>query len=257
MKNKIPISVVIITYNEELNVDNALASVSDFDDIVVVDSFSSDKTVDIARKYTERIYQHEWQGFARQKQTAVDYARNEWVLVLDADERVSPALKKEIQTAITAAGYDGFLIPRKNFFLGKWIRYGGWWPDAVLRLFRRRSGAFDMREVHEKVVVRGAVRSLAEPLEHYSYRSLSGYIKKMESYATLSAHEYRKRNNNTGVTALIINPASTFIKMYLLRRGFLDGVHGFLLAVLYSFHTFLKYAKLWEMCVIGKNKEDV
>ncbi|HMK61289.1 MAG TPA: glycosyltransferase family 2 protein [Dissulfurispiraceae bacterium] len=257
MNKGIPISVAIITHNEELNIGDALASVSEFGDIVVVDSFSSDKTLDIARKYTERIYQHEWQGFARQKQTAVDYARNEWVLVLDADERVPPDLKKEIQAAILALGNDGFLIPRKNFFLGKWIRHGGWWPDEVLRLFRKKSGAFDLREVHEKVVVKGVVRTLAEPLEHYSYRSLSEYIKKMESYATLSAKTYIRENRRPSLKSLIVNPASTFIKMYILRRGFLDGVHGFLLAVLYSFQTFLKYAKLWEMCAVGKNKENV
>ncbi|HMK56244.1 MAG TPA: glycosyltransferase family 2 protein [Dissulfurispiraceae bacterium] len=256
MNDSIPISVAIITHNEELNIGDALASVSEFDDIVVVDSFSTDKTVAIARKYTERIYQHEWQGFARQKQTAVDHARNEWVLVLDADERVPPALRKEIQAAILAPGCDGFFIPRRNFFLGKWIRHGGWWPDAVLRLFRKNSGAFDLREVHEKVVVKGSVSSLSAPLEHYSYRSLSEYMRKMESYATLSAKEYLKENRKPTVKSIIVNPVSTFIKMYMLRRGFLDGVRGFMLAVLYSFQTFLKYAKLWELSAADKTGKD-
>jgi len=214
-------------------------------EIVIVDAFSTDRTVEICRKYTDRIYQHEWPGYAKQKQRAVDYAGAPWVLILDADERISPELRDEIAVAIRQTDCNGFYIPRKNFFLGRWIRHSGWWPDSTLRLFRKGKGSLEDREVHEKVLVQGRVGNLTSPLQHYTYRTISDYIKKMETYSTLAAHELRKRGR-PGMASLLFRPFFTFLKMYVLRLGFLDGMHGLVLAVLYGYYTFLKYAKAWE-----------
>jgi glycosyltransferase involved in cell wall biosynthesis len=252
----IPVSVVIITKNEEKNIDSALESVKDFEDIVVVDSFSEDRTVEICRKYTNRIFQHEWQGYARQKQMAVDYAKNNWVLLLDADERVTPELKDEITllftkdpSSIDEPGYSGFYIPRKNFFLGKWIKHCGWWPDNILRLFRKDLSYIEQREVHEKIVTKGKTTYLKNPIEHYTYKNVSDFILKMQNYSTLSAIEIVKDNRSLISLSLkmFISPFFTFFKMFFLKQGFRDGIYGIILSKLYSFYTFLKYLKAWEL----------
>lgn len=249
----IPVSVVIVTRNEEKNIGDALESVKDFEDIVVVDSFSEDRTVKICRQYTSRVFQHEWQGYAKQKQMAVDYAKRPWVLILDADERITPELKNEISNLFTDNASritHGYYVPRKNFFLEKWIKYSGWWPDYTLRLFRKDLSFVEQREVHEKIIVKGHVDYLKNPLEHYTYRTISDYIKKMENYSTLSAQEILHRNPRPSSTFLalkmMISPVFTFLKMFFIKQGFRDRVHGLMLAVLYSFYTFLKYAKVWE-----------
>jgi glycosyltransferase involved in cell wall biosynthesis len=242
-----PVSVAIVTRNEEVNIEDALKSVSDADEIVVIDAFSTDRTVEICRKYTGSIYQFEWEGYARQKQKAVDLTSGEWVLVLDADERVTPELKKEITDLLSdSPDVNGFFIPRKNYFLGKWIRHGGWWPDHTLRLFRKDQGGLEQREVHEKITVKGPVGYLRNPLVHYTYWSISEFTARMEHYSSLSATEIRNRAGRAGIMSLIFKPLATLLKMYLLRLGFLDGTRGLMLAVLYSHYTFLKYAKTWE-----------
>ncbi len=259
-----PVSIVIVTKNEEKNIGDALESAKDFEDIVVVDSYSEDRTVEVCRKYTDRIFQHEWQGYAKQKQMAVDYAKKEWVFILDADERVTSELKEEIfrlfthhASGITHHDYCGFYVPRKNFFLGRWIKYSGWWPDYTVRLFKKDLSFVEQREVHEKVIVKGAVGYLKKPLEHYTYRSISEYIKKMENYSTLSAREIMLKNPEISYAALAfkmtISPVFTFLKMFFLKQGFRDGMHGFILGVLYGFYTFLKYAKALEKSYFTKS----
>ncbi len=244
--NKISVSVAIVTKNEARNIKDALESVKDFDDIVVVDSISSDNTTEICREYTDRVYEQEWQGYAAQKQTAIDYAKNNWVLILDADERVTPELKQEIMEKINENSLSGFYIPRKNFFLGKWIRNSGWWPDYTLRLFRKEVSKMEPRAVHEKVNVTGPVGHINAPFEHYTYRTLSDYIGKMDNYASLSAVELESRSFISSFISMLFSPMVVFIKRYLVRQGFRDGLHGLVLAVLYSFYTFLKYAKVLE-----------
>jgi glycosyltransferase involved in cell wall biosynthesis len=241
-----PVSVAIITKNEERNIEDALKSVADAREIIVVDSFSSDKTVEICRKYTEKVFQHHWEGFAKQKQKAVDYAGGEWILILDADERVTPELKTEIKSAISNANCNGYYIPRENYFIGKWIKHGGWWPDQTLRLFKKDKGHFEVREVHEKVVVEGQTAYLKNPLKHYTYRSISDFVSRADNYSTLAAREIKKYSGNAGLFSFTIKPLATFIKMYFLRRGFLDGTRGLILALLYSYYTLLKYVKVWE-----------
>ncbi len=241
----IPVSVVIVTKDEERNIEDALRSAAGAQEIVVVDSFSTDRTVEICRGYTDRVLQHAWLGYARQKQLAVDHARGPWVLILDADERITPELRDEIAGAILNTDCDGFSLPRRNYFLGRWIKHSGWWPDSTLRLFRKDRGGLEDREVHEKVVVRGRVGQLHAPLEHHTYRSIADYVHKAELYSSLAAKEIRKRGR-PGIFSLIAKPFFTFVKMYVLRRGFLDGMHGLVLAVLYGYYTFLKYARAWE-----------
>jgi glycosyltransferase involved in cell wall biosynthesis len=242
----IPVSVAIITNNEEENIKGALESVKDFEDIVVVDSFSEDRTVEICKKYTQRVYQHEWQGFAKQKQMAVDYAEKQWVLILDADERVTRELRSEIVEKIENSSVGGFYLPRKNYFLGRWIRYGGWWPDYTLRLFRKDISHVQHREVHEKVIVDGPLGYLEKPVEHYTYGTISEFINKTENYSTLAAKELSDKGYTASIASMLVNPFFVFVKMFFLRQGFRDGIHGFILAVLYGFYTFLKYIKVWE-----------
>lgn len=245
---RVPVSVTIITKNEEKNISETLESVKNFEEIIIVDSFSTDRTIEICKKYTEKIYQNEWKGFATQKQYAIDKAILPWVLVLDADERVTEALKKEIAQKIKNKDFDGYFIPRKNFFLGKWIKHSGWWPDYTLRLFRKDKGRFEQREVHEKIIVNGKVDYLKEPILHYTYQSLEDFIKKMQIYSSSSAVEIAKKNplKYKIFLKLFFSPLFSFLKMLILRRGFLDGLRGLILAVLYSFYSFLKYAKAWE-----------
>lgn len=243
----IPVSIVIVTKNEEANIEAALDSVKDAAEIVVIDSFSSDRTVEICRKYTDKVFQKEWEGYARQKQSAVDLAEGPWVFILDADERFTPELKAEVINAIKEDSHDGFYVPRKNFFMGRWIRHGGWWPDYTLRLFKKHSGKVEDREVHEKVVVNGSAAYLKNPLVHYTYNSVSDYLKRVDIYSTLAAKELKKNGVAPNVLDFLMRPPVTFIKMFFLRFGFLDGRFGLVLAILYSYYTFLKYAKTWGM----------
>lgn len=245
---KIPVSVAIITKNEEKNIRDALESVKDFEEIVIVDSFSDDRTVEICREYTDKIFQIEWKGFAKQKQFAIDKATLPWVFVLDADEKVTEPLKVEIIEKVKDTGVVGYFIPRKNFFIGKWIKHSGWWPDYTLRLFKKDRGRMEERQVHEKIAVDGKTDYIKEPMLHYTYQNIEDFIVKMQKYSTLSAMEFLNKNPSKYriLIKMIFAPVFTFFKMFILRLGFLDGIRGFILAVFYSFYSFLKYAKAWE-----------
>jgi len=243
-----PVSVVIVTKDEEKNIEDALKSVADAQEIIIVDSFSTDRTVEICKGYTDRIFQHPWQGYARQKQLAVDYATGPWVCILDADERLTAELKDEMREALSKTVYQGFYLPRKNFFLGRWMRHSGWWPDHTLRLFRKDKASLEDREVHEKVIVDGSAGYLKNPLEHYTYRTIGDFLRKMEKYSTLAAKEIQKKSGggSSSIFSVTVKPFFTFVKMFFLKLGFLDGAYGLLLALLYSHYTFLKYVKTWE-----------
>jgi glycosyltransferase involved in cell wall biosynthesis len=247
------ISVTIITKNEEANIRECLESVRWADEIVVVDSGSSDQTLEICNQYQAKVYQEDWQGFARQKNSAVAKTRNEWVLSVDADERVPKELQEEIANVLRRnSSVDGYFLARKNFFLGKWIKHCGWYPDYTLRLFRKDLGYFEEREVHERVKVQGKVGYMQYPLEHFTYRSISDFIQRLDRYASLAAREMKKEGRRFRYIDLFFRPPFTFIQMYLLRTGFLEGYFGFLLSILYSFYTFAKYSKLKEIENIEK-----
>lgn len=242
------LSVAIITYNEEEEIKDCLESVKWADEIVVVDSFSTDKTLDICRQYTNKVFQHEWSGYSNQKNYAINVTTNPWILILDADERVSERLTKEIKEILDKdLGVDGYYIPRKSYFLGRWIRYGGWYPDYSIRLFRKDKGRFEQREVHESVRINGKTAKLKNHLEHYTYRNLSEYIQRMDRYSTLAAMEMVGEGRRSGPRNILFRPILTFFRMYILKQGFREGIYGLLISVLYSYYTFLKYVKLWEM----------
>jgi glycosyltransferase involved in cell wall biosynthesis len=242
------LSVTIITLNEEKNLRSCLESLDFADEIILFDSGSQDRTLTIAREFTEKISQEPWQGFARQKNLAQDKAQGPWILNIDADERVSPELKKEILGVISAdSPCAGYKIPRKNYFCGQWIKHGGWYPNYQLRLYQKNAGAFAPREVHEQVVVQGKIGTLKYPLDHFTYASISDYLKRMDRYSELSALQYLKEGKKISWPEILFRTQFTFFKMWGLQRGFLDGANGLVLAMLYSYYTFVKYSKLKEM----------
>ncbi len=242
------LSVAIITKNEEANIGPCLQSVGWADEVIVVDSGSQDGTRRVCEEFRARFLTEEWKGFARQKNSAIDKARNEWILSLDADERITPELRREIEEVLRGdALADGYFIARQNFFCGRWIRRCGWYPDYNLRLFRKSQGRFRERSVHERVEVKGPTRYLRHPMEHHTYRSLSEFLQRMDRYSTLAAEEMEREKRKFRHTDSLLRPPLTFLQMYLLRAGFLEGYAGFLLSLLYSFYTFAKYSKLKEL----------
>ena len=243
------LSVVIITYNEEENIKDCLESVKWSNEIVVVDSFSSDKTVEIAREFTPKVFQNKWTNFSEQKNLALAKASNDWVLNIDADETVTPGLKEEILAIVNSkfSTFEGYYIPRKNHYMGMWIRHCGWYPDYKLRLFRRGKGRFNERIVHESVIVEGRKGHLKSCLNHYSYKDLSDHLSKIDKFTSLAAEETFTSGKRAGVFDLLFRPLVKFIKMYLLKRGYLDGIYGLIVSVMGSFYVFTKYLKLWEL----------
>ncbi len=241
------ISVTIITHNEEASIGRALQSASWADEIVVVDSMSTDRTAEICRERGARVIRHPWEGYAPQKNRAISLASHDWIFSLDADERVTPALAEEIRKEMTEGPRrEGYYIPRKNFFRGRWIRHGGWWPDYTLRLFDRRRGKFAERLVHETVILEGRAGYLDHPLEHFTYDSIEDFLARAQNYSRLAAQEMALQGKSERLADLLFRPPATFIRMYLLKGGFRDGRDGFILAMLYSYYTFLKYARLGE-----------
>ncbi len=242
------ISVTIITRDEEENIESCLESVKWADELIVVDSMSTDRTADICRRYTDKVFIQEWKGYSAQKNTAIEKATLEWIFSIDADERVSVGLRDEIREVINNPNaLDGYLMPRRAYFAGRWIRHGGWYPDYQLRLFRKGKGKFVERGVHERAEVKGNIGRLKGHIEHYTYKDISEFISRMDRYSTLAAMEYKSQGKRGSLLRIIFAPAATFIRMYILKLGFMDGYHGFLLAVLYSYYTFTKYAKLKEL----------
>ncbi len=241
------LSVTVIAWNEEERLRACLDSVSWADEIVVTDAESSDKTVQLAREFTDRVWVRPWPGFAIQKNFALDQATGDWILSLDADERVSPELAERLKAIVAADGpADGYLIPRRNMFWGAWVRHGGFYPDYQLRLFRRGAGRFVENAVHESVRVTGRVDTLSEALLHHSYRDLEDFVRRSNRYSTLAAQDWLRRGRRVGVLGLLMKPLGRFFSMYILKRGFLDGWRGLVLAVLYAEYVFLRMAKAWE-----------
>jgi glycosyltransferase involved in cell wall biosynthesis len=247
------LSVTVIAWNEEARLRDCLESVSWADEIVVVDAESTDKTAQLAREFTDKVWVRPWPGFPVQKNFALEQATGEWILSLDADERVSPELRERIRRILLADGpADGFAVPRKNVFWGAWVRHGGLYPDYQLRLFRRGAGRFVESEVHESVAVQGHVEALAEPLLHHSYRGLEDFVARSNRYSTLAAVELVRGGHRPRWTDLTLRPFARFFSMYVMKLGFLDGWRGFLLAVLYANYVFLRMAKAWESGGAGR-----
>lgn len=242
------ISAVLITKNEAQRLPEALESVRWVDDIVVVDANSTDATVDVARRYTDRVVVRDWPGFVEQKNYATTLARHDWVLSLDADERVTPELQREIRRVLDGEpAARGYRIRRRSFYLGTWIRSTDWYPDYQLRLFDRRYGRWNGRHVHESVKVEGDIGSLEADLEHYPYRDISDHLDRINSYTTLAAAQMADEGRRATAVDLMVNPAAAFFRNYLLKGGIRQGRVGLTLSLLNSYYVLMKFAKLVEL----------
>jgi glycosyltransferase involved in cell wall biosynthesis len=247
------VSVAIITLNEETNLPRTLASVTWADEIVIVDSGSTDATREIAQARGARVVTEPWSGFAAQKNFAISLCTSDWVLSLDADESVSPELAASIQNALAApSSQTAYALRRRNLFLGRWIRHGGYYPDAKLRLFARGQATFRETPVHETVAFAGTITTLDGDLLHDAYPTLASYLDHMQRYSTLGAGIAIARGR-TGrgllsfLDGVLLNPLATFVYNYILRGGFLDGREGLLLHLYHSAYVSWKYAKAWEI----------
>ena len=244
------LSVILITRNEEANLADCLASLEGIaQQIVVVDTNSSDRTLDIAKSYGAVIAQpQDWPGFGPQKNRALDLATGEWVLSLDADERLTPALKSEIVTAIHhSAHVDCFAIPRLSWYCGRFIRHSGWNPDYVDRLFKRGSARFSDDLVHERLITSGQVAKLENPMLHYSFMDYSQVLQKIDRYSTASAEQAFAKGKTSTPLKAVLHGAWSFFRTYFLRAGFLDGPQGFTLAMSNAQGTYYRYIKLWHL----------
>jgi glycosyltransferase involved in cell wall biosynthesis len=241
------LSAAVVVLNEEDRLRACLESVVWADEIVVVDSGSSDKTMAIAREFTDRAMFRAWEGYGAQKNYALGQCRGDWLLSIDADERVSDALREEIQAAMRADRPEaGYYLPRQNVFQGKWVRHGGLYPDWQLRLFRRGRGTFVERAVHESVRVDGPTGRFSAPLVHESYRSIGDAVARLNRYSDLAATDLARAGRGGSLADLLVRPAWRFVSMYLLRAGFLDGWRGMVLAALHAHYVFLRAAKVRE-----------
>jgi glycosyltransferase involved in cell wall biosynthesis len=249
------VTALIPTFNEEQMLGACLETVRWADEIFVVDSFSSDRTRDIAREAGARVLTHEYVNSAAQKNWAIPQALHPWVLLVDADERVTPALRDEIRSLLARGPErDGYWIRRANHFLGKRMQHGGWETDKVIRLFRRDRARYETKEVHAEIDLPGSLPVLQHPLLHYSFRGFAQYWRKMQLYSDWGASQLWKEGKRAGWISIGLRPVQRFLKMYVARAGFLDGIHGLVLAMLGAFSVFLKYAKLWEMGIRAKEK---
>jgi len=247
--NKIPISIAIVCFNEEDNIERCLKSVSWADEIVIVDSFSTDKTVDICKKYTDRVVQREWPGFRDQKLYAISLATHEWILSIDSDEEVSDELASEIQERLAKDlnAYDGYIMKRHTFFLGRWINHSGWYPDRKLRLFKKQCFTISDGNLHEKFIVKGKTFKLNGELYHYTYKNISHQLKTIDGFTNIQTDEMIKNNETSFVVLkMLIKPPVNFFENYIYKLGILDGLAGLIICMLSAYSTFVKFAKLWE-----------
>ena len=243
------VTATIITSNESANIAAALESVRWADEIVVVDAESTDDTVAIARRYTDRVIVRAWPGFVDQKNFATSQAAHDWIFSLDADERATPELAAEIRALVAAAperaGYD---MPRVSHYLGRWIRSTDWYPDYQLRLYDRRRAAWAGRSVHESVQADGTVGRLRGELQHYPYRDVSHHLRTIDRYSTLAARQMFEDGRRTGPMRIVLHADAAFLRNYVLRLGVRDGTSGLIVSLLNAYYVMLKFVKLWELC---------
>jgi glycosyltransferase involved in cell wall biosynthesis len=243
-----PVTVTVITKNEADALADALRSVSWADEIIIVDAESTDDTVQIARRFTDRVYVRPWNGYIDQKNHAASLAKNDWILSLDADERVTPPLAEEIRTLLaTEPASNGYRMPRVSFYFGRWMRTTDMYPDYQLRLYDRRKARWEGKYVHESVGADGTVGYLKNDLQHHPYRDLSEHLIRMDRYTTLAARQMHEQGRRATVMGLLVHPRLAFLRNYLLKGGFRDGKAGLVISLVNSYYVFLKFAKLWEI----------
>ncbi len=240
------ISTVIITYNEEDRLSDALASLQGVaDEIVVVDSYSADRTTEIARAAGARVWQNRFEDYGRQKNFAMEKAAHEWILNIDADERVSPELKRavsDLKGKDVPGSVSAFAIKRKTFYLGRWIRHSGWYPDRKVRLFRKSAATWQGR-VHERLSVNGDVANLPGDILHFTYRDIGDHVRRLERYSSFQAEEIVKKGKKCLYLCLLLLPPVTFLRHFIWKLGFIDGFPGLVIATVQSWGTALKYLK--------------
>ena len=252
------VAVIITTFNEEINVADCIESVLWADEILLVDSFSTDRTVSIAEKFPIKILQRQYFGSAAQKNWAIDRVEQEWVLIIDADERVPERLAAEILSVLASEpAVNGYYIRRENVFIDKVIRHSGWSTDKVVRLFRRDKARYPNRRVHADLEIEGPVPVLKNPFLHYTFRTFEQYFPKFLNYAEWGAAQAFRDGRRTGIVEILIRPSWRFLRTYFVQLGFLDGMHGFVLCVLQAFGSFLKYARLWEYGIRARRGEQI
>lgn len=242
------ISACIITFNEEDRISDCLESVIWADEIVVVDSYSTDKTVEICKEYTDKIFLNKWHGNVAQKNYTLDKATNDWVLFLDADERVSKALTHDILEELGTTGlkYNGFFVRRHSYYMGRLINHGGWYPDYQLRLFRKDMGRWAGTNPHGRAYVTGPKKYLKSDIIHFPYRNLSDQIKTIDNYSSIFAEEMIKKGKKFNMAEMFIRPPTRFLETYIWKKGFMDGLPGLINILIASFYVFLKYVKWLE-----------
>jgi glycosyltransferase involved in cell wall biosynthesis len=241
----VKISATIITFNEQDNLPRALQSLGCCDEIVVVDSGSTDRTVELARSFGARVIERDWPGYARQKNFAAEQASHDWILALDADESLSEELQRELaEIQRRGCGFDAYSCPRLAQYRGKWIRHSGWYPDRKVRFYDRRKARWVGDYVHESVRVDGSLGTLDGDLLHYTCPSFARHIESVNRYTTLAAQEMAAAGRSVGVARMLAAPPWAFVRSYLLQRGFLDGREGFLIASMAAFYVFAKYVKV-------------
>ena len=242
-------TATVITFNEAANIQAAIESLSWADEIIVVDSESTDDTAAIARRYTDKVIVRPWPGYIAQKNFAAAQARHDWIFSLDADERVTPELAGEIKAVLASpSGVAGYRVPRVTFHLGRWMRSTDWYPDYQLRLYDRRRARWTGRHVHESVKADGAVQDLRGELQHFAYRDLAHHFQTMDRYTTLAARQMFEDGRRAGFFDLMVHPPAAFFRNYVLRGGFRDGVPGLIVSAMNARYVGLKFAKLWELC---------
>ena len=247
------VTAIVITFNEAANIEAALASLAFADEIIVVDSQSTDDTVAVARRFTDKVIVRPWPGYVVQKNFATEQASHDWIFSLDADERVSPALADEIRAwargeRADAVAVAGFRIPRVTFHLGRWMRSTDWYPDFQLRLYDRRRARWTGRHVHESVRADGPTARLRGEILHYAYRDLTHHVLTVNRYTTLAAQQMYEDGRRAGWWQLALHPPAAFLRNYFLRGGFRDGVPGLIVSAMNARYVGLKLAKLWELC---------
>ena len=251
MKNML--SVIIITKNEANHITRCLQSVSWADEIIVLDSGSTDNTVALCKKFTDLVFETDWPGFGPQKQRALDKAQYDWVLSIDADEWVTAELKEEILSVVKSTDTQGYNIPRLSQYCGREMKHGGWWPDYVLRLFLKQNGKFSESLVHERVILDGKQGKLKEPLLHESYTTLDEVLSKTNNYSSLGAQMLYEKKTKSSITKAIMRGMWTFFRTYIVKTSFLDGEQGLMLAISNAETTYYKYAKLH---LLNKQKKE-
>lgn len=240
------ISIIVITKDEEKNISDCLKSVDWADEIIVVDSQSDDKTVELAKQFTDKIFIRKWEGYVPQKRYALNMASSEWILSLDADERVTEELKNEILN-LSLGDFSGFKIRRKNFLMNKEITSCGWEKDYQLRLLRKDKASFSDRLVHEKFITKGNIGTLKNPMLHYTFSSFTDYLNKINYYTSLKAQELFTKKKRVSAWTIFSHTVAAFFSFFIVKKGFKDGVYGLIISFLHSVSTMMNYIKLWEL----------